>query len=63
MSGDTKVAARDLTASEYVLALFEPTDNVAILVRNRSTHKTVQRMPTRRPYQVLSSKPGSPIRM
>lgn len=44
MIGDTRVDARDLTASEYVLALFEPTDNVAILVRNRSTHKTVQRI-------------------
>jgi hypothetical protein len=42
MSTDTKSAPRDLTASEYVLALFEPTDNVAILLRNRSTRHTVQ---------------------
>ena len=42
MSTATIFAPRDLTAAEYVLGLFEPTDNVAILVRNRSTRKTVQ---------------------
>jgi hypothetical protein len=42
MSTDATFAPRNLTASEYVLALFAPTDNVAILVRNRSTHQTVQ---------------------
>ena len=42
MSTATTFAPRDLTASEYVLGLFEPTDNVAILVRNGSTRKTVQ---------------------
>ncbi len=42
MSTDATFAPRDLTASEYVLALFDPTDNVAILVRNRSTRQTVQ---------------------
>jgi len=42
MSIDSASTPRSLTASEYVLALFEPTDNVAILVRNRSTRQTVQ---------------------
>ena len=42
MSIDSAFARRSLTASEYVLALFEPTDSVAILVRNRSTRNTVQ---------------------
>lgn len=42
MSTDPAFTPRDLTASEYVLALFEPTENVAVLVRNRSTRHTVQ---------------------
>jgi hypothetical protein len=42
MTTDSKFAPRDLTASEYVRQLFEPTDNAAILVRNRSTRHTVQ---------------------
>ena len=42
MSNDRAFTPRSLTASEYVLALFEPTDNVATLVRNRSTRQTVQ---------------------
>jgi len=42
MSIDSASTPRSLTASEYVLALFQPTDNVAILVRNRSTRQTVQ---------------------
>src|SRR5258706_493965 len=44
MSTDTAFTPRSLTASEYVLELFEPTDNAAILVRNRSTGHTVQRI-------------------
>jgi RepB DNA-primase N-terminal domain len=44
MSIDTAFSPRSLTASEYVRALFEPTDNAAILVRNRGTGKTVQRI-------------------
>lgn len=44
MSTNTTPTPRSLKASEYVLALFEPTDNVAILVRNRATGKTVQRI-------------------
>ncbi len=44
MSTDITPTPRSLTASEYTLALFEPSDNVAILVRNRATGKTVQRI-------------------
>lgn len=42
MSADNKFVPRNLTASEYVRQLFRPEDNVAILVRNRSTGHTVQ---------------------
>ena len=44
MSTDAVFTPRSLTASEYVLELFEPSDNAAILVRNRSTGHTVQRI-------------------
>jgi hypothetical protein len=44
MSTDAVFTPRSLTASEYVLGLFEPSDNAAILVRNRSTGQTVQRI-------------------
>jgi DNA primase RepB-like protein len=44
MSTDTAFTSRSLTASEYVRELFEPGDNAAILVRNRSTGHTVQRI-------------------
>ena len=44
MSTDIAFAPRSLTASEYVRQLFEPSDNTAILVRNRSTGHTVQRI-------------------
>jgi hypothetical protein len=44
MSKDTTFTRRSLTASEYVRELFEPTENVAILVRNRSTGHTIQRI-------------------
>jgi len=44
MTTDPVFAPRSLTASEYVLELFEPSDNAAILVRNRSTGHTVQRI-------------------
>ncbi len=42
MSADTAFTPRSLTASEYVRELFGPADNAAILVRNRSTGRTVQ---------------------
>ena len=44
MSIDSAFTPRSLTASEYVRGLFEPTDNVAVLVRNRWTGQTVQRI-------------------
>jgi DNA primase RepB-like protein len=42
MSADRTFIPRSLNASEYVRELFAPADNVAILVRNRSTGHTVQ---------------------
>ena len=42
MSTDTPFTPRLLTASDYVRELFQPTDNAAILVRNRSTGHNVQ---------------------
>jgi hypothetical protein len=44
MSIDTAFRPRSLSASQYVRELFGPHDNAAILVRNRGTGKTVQRI-------------------
>jgi len=44
MSTDTLFTPRSLTASEYVLVLFKAEENVAILVRNRHTGTTIQRI-------------------
>jgi hypothetical protein len=44
MSNDATFNPRSLSASEYVGELFEPTDNAAVLVRNRATGHTVQRI-------------------
>jgi hypothetical protein len=44
MSRDNAFTMKSLTAPEYVRALFDPDDNAAILVRNRGTGKTVQRI-------------------
>jgi hypothetical protein len=44
MSVDTAFRRRSLTASGYVRELFEPTDNAAILIRDRGTGKTIQRI-------------------
>ncbi|HEV2224555.1 MAG TPA: DNA-primase RepB domain-containing protein [Candidatus Acidoferrales bacterium] len=46
MTTDSTFTPKTLSASEYVLALFEPTDNVAVLARNRRTGQTVQRITT-----------------
>ena len=46
MTRDSNFTPKSLSASEYVLALFEPTDNVAVLARNRRTGQTVQRITT-----------------
>jgi RepB DNA-primase from phage plasmid len=44
MSSDTAFTSRSLTASEYVREIFDLGDNAAILVRNRWTGHTVQRI-------------------
>ena len=44
MSRETAFAPKSLSAPEYVRELFGPDDNVAILVRNRGTGKTIQRI-------------------
>jgi RepB DNA-primase from phage plasmid len=46
MTSEPRFSPRSLSASEYVLALYEPADNVAVLARNRSTGQTVQRITT-----------------
>ena len=44
MSGVSSFTPRFLTAPEYVFALHEPSDQVAVLVRNRTRHQTTQRI-------------------
>jgi hypothetical protein len=44
MSGIFSSTPRFLTAPEYVFALHEPSDQVAVLVRNRTRHQTTQRI-------------------
>jgi len=44
MTPELAFPPKSLSASEYVLALFEPTDNVAVLARNRTMGRTVQRI-------------------
>ncbi|MGC2703007.1 MAG: DNA-primase RepB domain-containing protein [Candidatus Acidiferrales bacterium] len=44
MSTESDFGPRFLTASEYVLDLFGPTENVAVVVRNRATGGTIQRI-------------------
>jgi hypothetical protein len=44
MSGGSSFTPRFLTAQEYVFALHEPSDQIAILVRNRTLHQTTQRI-------------------
>ena len=46
MTSESPFAPKSLTASAYVLALFEATDNIAVLARNRRTGQTVQRITT-----------------
>lgn len=46
MSTHTQFTPKSLTTSEYVLALFEPADNVAVLVRDRGRGQTLQRITT-----------------
>ncbi|MGA7221334.1 MAG: DNA-primase RepB domain-containing protein [Candidatus Acidiferrales bacterium] len=44
MTTESDFQPRFLTASEYVLDLFGPTENVAVVVRNRATGRTIQRI-------------------
>jgi hypothetical protein len=44
MNGTSSFTPRFLTASEYVFALHEPSDLVAVLVRNRTQQQTMQRI-------------------
>jgi hypothetical protein len=44
MNASSSFTARFLTAPEYVFALHEPSDQVAVLVRNRTRHQTTQRI-------------------
>ncbi|HXA79199.1 MAG TPA: DNA-primase RepB domain-containing protein [Candidatus Acidoferrales bacterium] len=44
MSSGNSFTPKSLTAAEYVRALFETGENAAILVRNRGTGKTIQRI-------------------
>jgi len=44
MSGEKQFETRELSAPEYVLALHEPQDQIAVLLRNRSRSQTLQRI-------------------
>jgi len=44
MNGTSSFTPRFLTAAEYVFALHEPSDHVAVLVRNRTQQQTMQRI-------------------
>jgi hypothetical protein len=46
MTAEPKFTRKSLSAPEYVRALFEARDNVAVLIRNRTTKQTVQRITT-----------------
>lgn len=54
MSGISSFTPRFLTATEYVFALHAPSDQVAVLVRNRTRHQTTQRI---LPAEAIASAP------
>lgn len=54
MNGTRSFAPRYLSAPEYVLALHQPNDHAAILVRNRSRKQTIQRI---LPVEAIASEP------
>jgi hypothetical protein len=54
MSEINAFTKRFLSAPEYVLALHEPQDHVAILVRNRTREQTMQRI---LPAETIASPP------
>jgi hypothetical protein len=54
MNGTSSFTQRFLTATEYVFALHEPSDLVAVLVRNRTQQQTMQRI---LPAETIASAP------
>jgi RepB DNA-primase from phage plasmid len=54
MNGSSSFAPRFLSAPEYVFALHGPSDQVAVLVRNRSRQQTTQRI---LPAETIASAP------
>jgi len=54
MSSVSSFTPRFLTAPEYMFALHEPSDQVAVLVRNRTQHQTTQRI---LPAEAIASPP------
>jgi hypothetical protein len=54
MSSVSSFTPRFLTAPEYLFALHEPSDQVAVLVRNRTQHQTTQRI---LPAEAIASPP------
>src|SRR5882724_11708572 len=54
MNRVSKFVPRFLSAPEYVYALYEPRDHVAVLVRNRSQQQTMQRI---LPAETIASAP------
>jgi hypothetical protein len=43
---DRLAKLQSLTASEYILALFEPSDNIAVLLRDPEHHQILQHIAT-----------------
>jgi hypothetical protein len=46
MTTPSNFSSKSLSTSEYVFALFEPKDHVAVLLRHRERHQTLQRITT-----------------
>src|SRR4029077_12222754 len=54
MNGTSSFTPRFLTAPEYVFALHQPSDSVAVFVRNRNRQQTTQRI---LPAETIASEP------
>ena len=63
MSTASDFKPKSLTASEYILDLFHPAENVAVVVRHRATGKAIQRIARAETVAGPSSRPGLPIKM
>jgi len=46
LTGSQNFTPKSLTASEYILALFEPSDNIAVLLRDPEHHRILQHIAT-----------------